>query len=75
MPVKTVKLIIILVLSLGLLLIIVQNTDPFGAQFLWFKAEIPAVLLLFLTALGGFILGLLVALISGFKSRSSPSQN
>ncbi len=70
MPVKTVKLIVVLILSLGLVLITAQNTDPFEAQFLWFRAEVPAILLLFLTAVGGFILGLLVALISGLKSRS-----
>jgi uncharacterized integral membrane protein len=59
---KTPKLVIILVISIALILIVVQNTAPVEARFLWLTAEVPAILLLFLTAAGGFALGLLVAL-------------
>ena len=57
------KMIAVLVLSLALLLLVVQNTAPVPARFLWFKAELPTILLLFLAAVGGFILGLLVPLL------------
>jgi uncharacterized integral membrane protein len=66
---KTPKLVIILVISIALILIVVQNTAPIQARFLWLAAEVPAILLLFLTAAGGFALGLLVALL-GRRSES-----
>lgn len=56
------KLGLILGLSLALVLLVVQNTSPVRGRFLWYSAEVPAILLLVLTAAGGFILGLLVAL-------------
>ncbi len=56
------KLGLILALSLALVLLVVQNTSPVRGRFLWYSAEVPAILLLVLTAAGGFILGLLVAL-------------
>ena len=68
---KTVKLVLILVLSLALVLVVIQNTASVQGRFLWFTAEMPAILLLFLTAAGGFVLGLFVALFvkSGAKSK------
>ncbi len=57
------KLILMLVLVVLLALLIFQNTVPFPMRFLWFSGEVPAILLLFLTALGGFILGLITALL------------
>jgi uncharacterized integral membrane protein len=69
---KTVKLVAILLISLLLILIVVQNTTPVQARFLWLSAEVPAILLLFLTAAGGFALGLLVALIG--RRSSGPGQ-
>ena len=68
---KRIKLVFLLTLSLALALVVVQNTDSVQARFLWFTAEIPAIVLLFLTAAGGFISGLLVALLlkSGAKSK------
>ncbi|TVQ96206.1 MAG: LapA family protein [Spirochaetaceae bacterium] len=59
---RKVKLGLILALSLVLVLLVVQNTSPVRGRFLWYSAEVPAILLLVLTAAGGFILGLLVAL-------------
>lgn len=54
------KLVVTLILGLFLLLIIVQNTTPIPGRFLWFSMEVPAVVLLLVTAAGGFFLGLLV---------------
>ena len=59
---KTFRLIVILTLSLVIALAVGQNTAKVEAHFLWFTIEMPAILLLFLTTLGGFALGLLVAL-------------
>jgi uncharacterized integral membrane protein len=60
---KKLKLALILVISLFLALVVVQNTTPVQGRFLWFTAEVPAIILLFLTVAGGFILGLLVAML------------
>ena len=57
---RKVKLGLILGLSLALALVVVQNTGPVEGRFLWFSAEVPAILLLFLAGAGGFILGILV---------------
>ncbi len=59
---KKVKIVFIILISVALVLLAVQNTAPIQTRFLWLSAELPAVLLLFLTAIGGFIVGLLVAL-------------
>jgi uncharacterized integral membrane protein len=59
---ETFRLIVILTLSLVIALAVAQNTAQFQAHFLWFTVEMPAILLLFLMAVGGFVLGLLVAL-------------
>lgn len=60
---KQVKLTILVAIGLIVMLLVVQNTAPVQARFLWMTAEIPAVVLLFLTAAGGFVAGLLVALL------------
>ncbi|MFH2046231.1 MAG: LapA family protein [Pseudomonadota bacterium] len=69
---KTIKQVLVLTISISLVLIVVQNTAPIQARFLWFTTEMPVILLLFLTAAGGFILGLIVALLSksGTKFKS-----
>jgi len=69
---KTVKVVLVLTISIALVLVVVQNTVPVQARFLWFTAEMPVILLLFLTTAGGFALGLIVALLamSGVKSKS-----
>ncbi len=67
---KRIKLIFLLTISLALALVVVQNTAPVNARFLWLTAEVPVIVLLFLTAAGGFVSGLLSALLvkSGAKS-------
>ncbi len=61
---KKIKLGLIFVVSLALLMIVIQNTTSVQARFLWFSGEVPVILLLVLTGVGGFILGLLVALLN-----------
>ncbi len=61
---KRIKLAILLTVILALVLLVVQNTAPVNARFLWLSAEVPVILLLFLTTAGGFIAGLLVALLT-----------
>ena len=67
---KKIKLVLLLTISLVLVLVVVQNTAPVNARFLWLTAEVPVIVLLFLTAAGGFVSGLLSALLvkSGAKS-------
>ena len=67
---KRIKFIFLLTISLALVLVVVQNTAPVNARFLWLTAEVPVIVLLFLTAAGGFVSGLLSALLvkSGAKS-------
>lgn len=60
---KNVKYSLVLAIAIALTVLVVQNTTPVQARFLWFTAEMPVVLLLFFTATGGFVLGLLVALL------------
>ena len=60
---KKVKLAFLLILSLVLVLLVAQNTAPVQARFLWLTSEIPVIVLLFLTSAGGFVAGLLVALL------------
>ena len=64
---KTIKLLIFLVVATALVLVVLQNTAPVQIRFLWLKGEVPVILLLFLTTIGGFILGLIVALMGKSK--------
>ena len=69
---KGVKLVLVSTLSLALVLIVLQNKAPVQARFLWFTAELPAIVLLFVTAAGGFVSGLLVALLVKSGGTSTP---
>lgn len=69
---KRMKLVLLLALMLALLLLVVQNTAPVHARFLWFTAEMPVIVLLFLAAAGGFFSGLLVALFVKGGTQSKP---
>ena len=66
---KTIKLVLLLMVAVALVAVVVQNTTTIQVHFLWLTGEVSGVLLLFLTAVGGFITGLLVALLlwSGAK--------
>lgn len=75
MIMKRVKLAILVAIGLALMLLVVQNTAPVQARFLWMAAEIPAVVLLFLTAAGGFVAGLLVAMLVKRGSKTKPGSD
>lgn len=67
---KKLKIILIITFTIVIALLILQNTARVQAHFLWFTAEVPIIVLLFFTAVGGFILGLVVALLK--KSNAKP---
>lgn len=70
---KTAKMVALLVLVVLVVVVIMQNTDPVQMRFLWMTGQVPAVLLLFLTAAGGFIIGLIVTLhAKGGKGTTKP---
>lgn len=64
---RTGKLVGILVLVIALGIVILQNRDPVRTHFLFITVEMPHILLLLLTAGGGFALGLLSALFTRSK--------
>jgi len=61
--VKNAKLIAILVLSVLLGIVVLQNTGKVTTKFLFISVEMPQVMLLLITAGAGFCLGLLVAVV------------
>lgn len=61
---KKLKIGLMIAISVGIALLILQNTARVQAHFLWFTAEIPIIVLLFFSAVGGFVLGLIVAFFS-----------
>lgn len=72
-----IKFAVLLLIGLGVVLVVIQNTAPVQARFLWMTAEIPAIVLLFLTAVGGFVAGLLAAILvkRGQYSRSKSDKS
>ncbi|HDP98377.1 MAG TPA: DUF1049 domain-containing protein [bacterium] len=60
---RTVKLVLILALTIALAVFVLQNQAPWQVRFLWMTGELPGVILLFLTAVAGFIVGLTAALL------------
>ena len=59
---KNAKLIAILVLSILLGVVVLQNTGTVETKFLFISVRMPQVLLLLIAAGAGFSLGLLVAI-------------
>ena len=57
------KQVSLVVLGVLLTVIILQNTAPVRVQFLWMSGQMATVLLLFLTAVGGFAMGVIVTLL------------
>ncbi|MGM0569073.1 MAG: lipopolysaccharide assembly protein LapA domain-containing protein [Elusimicrobiota bacterium] len=56
------KLIAILVLAIAIAVLVIQNMALVQVRFLWWLGELPVALLLFLSAAGGFIIGVSAAL-------------
>jgi uncharacterized integral membrane protein len=65
------KLAALILLSVAVLVVILQNTARIRVALLFTSFEMPLILLLSLTALVGFVIGLLVASLSGRKSSSA----
>jgi len=68
------KLTGILVVSLLILVVILQNTESVETYILFFSFEMPRALLLFLTALLGFAGGVFTSLYLGGKEKTSSSE-
>jgi uncharacterized integral membrane protein len=60
---RNAKLVAILILTVLLGIIVLQNRDPVQTRLLLVTVEMPQILLLVLTAGAGFVLGLLVSLV------------
>ncbi len=69
---KKAKVVTLWIVSLLLLVFIVQNTSSVRARFFWFTADVPVIVLLVFAAAGGFISGILVALV--IESRANKSR-
>ena len=59
---NSVKLLVIILLSLSLILLIIQNSVPVQSRFLWITVEMPVFMLLFIAVVGGFLLGMIVTI-------------
>ena len=59
---KPLKVVLLWILSIVFVLLIVQNTAPVMAHFLWLTASVPVILLLIFAAAVGFISGLFIGL-------------
>ena len=68
---KSFRLVLLLVVVAALAAIVFQNQAPWQVRFLWLTGEVPGIILLFLTAAGGFIAGITAALLvkRGAKSK------
>ena len=67
---KNLKVVLLWLLSIVFVLLIVQNTAPVRARFLWMTADVPIILLLLFAAAVGFISGLFIGL--PMKSKNKP---
>ncbi|MFH2219665.1 MAG: lipopolysaccharide assembly protein LapA domain-containing protein [Pseudomonadota bacterium] len=67
------KLVGITVLALFIAIVVLQNTESVETKILFFTLTMPRALLLFLTALTGFIIGLLSSLRLGGKKQGPPA--
>jgi uncharacterized integral membrane protein len=61
--VKTSKLILLLVLVATVSAVVLQNQASWEVRFLWMTGNVPGVVLLFLTAAAGFVVGTTVTLL------------
>lgn len=72
---RTLKQVLLVILGLFLTVVVLQNTAPVRIQFLWFSGQISTVLLLFLTAAGGFAMGVIVTLLIKGRSRGGDNED
>jgi uncharacterized integral membrane protein len=71
---KVFKVVLLLLLAVILITAVLQNMQKVTASFLWMEAEMPAALLLLLTAVVGFAAGLIVALLPKGAAVSKPKE-
>ncbi len=67
------KVIILLILIVLALIILLQNTDPTEFQLLFWNIEMSLVILVLVNLLIGFVLGFVVAKLTGRPSRGRPA--
>lgn len=67
---KTLKLVLMLLVAVALAAVVLQNRALVEVQFLWWAGTVSAIVLLLLTVVGGFILGLLTALLVKSRAKS-----
>lgn len=72
---KNLKLGLVLALVAALGIVILQNRDPVETHFLFFTFTLPRIVLLFLTALGGFVAGILVVLFTTRRPKPAEKSN
>jgi uncharacterized integral membrane protein len=70
--VKSIKLVLLLVLVVALAAAVLQNQAPWQVRFLWLAGEVPGIILLFLTAAAGFIVGITAALLVKRGAKPQP---
>jgi len=73
MKMKRAKMIGILVLALFIGIVLLQNTESVQTKILFFSFTMPRAVLLFLTALIGFIIGVLTSLLFSRKKAERSS--
>ncbi|MEX2473043.1 MAG: LapA family protein [Gemmatimonadota bacterium] len=71
---RSVKLVVLLVSVVALAVTALQNQASWEVRFLWLTGEVPAILLLFLTAAAGFAMGISVALLMKRGKKHSPEK-
>jgi uncharacterized integral membrane protein len=60
---KKVKMVVLLILVISLTAAVLQNQVAWQVRFLWMTGEVPGIILLFITAAAGFIMGIIAALL------------
>lgn len=66
------KIIVFAIVAILLVIVVLQNTETVETKFLLLTIPMPRAVLLFVTALGGFVLGLVAAF--GFSRKSKEAK-
>ncbi|WP_305045258.1 LapA family protein [Geoalkalibacter sp.] len=69
---KQLKLLAATILALALVVVIVQNAAPVEVRILFFSFTLPQAVLLFIVGAGGFMLGILAALLLRKRGAAAP---
>ena len=60
---KKAKLVLLLAIVVLLAVFVLQNREPWQVRFLWLSGEMPAIVVLFLTAVAGLAAGIISAVL------------